>query len=314
MTVDKLVDSTQLDSDLTSVANAIRTKGGTSASLSFPNDFVSAIGNIPTGITPTGTKSISITPNGTTTEDVTNYANAEITTNVPTTLKLGVIRPDAELVQTWNYDKLIVQNEGKTIPAYNTNSNTLLEWTALTPTYSTDLNTYDYYLLIRTLSIPIYNVTTTGQGRQEYAITTAAYEIQNTPANYAKAILDGTTTNNVRVVTLDQVGNYGRSIHWSNASTLTMTSSTNQGAFQQVVVGPAMSAGTVTARAPRLCIRGDSNILNSTYWGALTDIRFQYVLQLWRAPKNNLNYNGWCMHEQMIQAIDCANSSPYTLT
>lgn len=34
------------------------------------------------GITPTGTKQISITQNGTTTEDVTNYANAEITVNV----------------------------------------------------------------------------------------------------------------------------------------------------------------------------------------------------------------------------------------
>lgn len=49
MSVDKLVDSTQLDSDLTSVANAIRTKGGTSASLAFPADFVSAIGAIPSG-------------------------------------------------------------------------------------------------------------------------------------------------------------------------------------------------------------------------------------------------------------------------
>ena len=38
--------------------------------------------NVPTGITPTGTKQISITENGTTTEDVTNYANAEITVNV----------------------------------------------------------------------------------------------------------------------------------------------------------------------------------------------------------------------------------------
>lgn len=35
--------------DLTSVANAIRTKGGTSASLAFPADFISAIGAIPTG-------------------------------------------------------------------------------------------------------------------------------------------------------------------------------------------------------------------------------------------------------------------------
>lgn len=49
MAVDKLVDSTQLDADLTSVANAIRTKGGTSASLAFPSGFVSAINAIPTG-------------------------------------------------------------------------------------------------------------------------------------------------------------------------------------------------------------------------------------------------------------------------
>jgi hypothetical protein len=49
MAVDKLVDSTQLDADLTSVANAIRTKGGTSASLAFPAGFVSAVQAIPSG-------------------------------------------------------------------------------------------------------------------------------------------------------------------------------------------------------------------------------------------------------------------------
>ena len=53
MAVDKLVDSTQLDSDLTSVANAIRTKGGTSAQLAFPAGFVQAIGDIQTGGTDT---------------------------------------------------------------------------------------------------------------------------------------------------------------------------------------------------------------------------------------------------------------------
>jgi hypothetical protein len=35
--------------DLTSVANAIRAKGGTSASLAFPSGFVSAVQAIPTG-------------------------------------------------------------------------------------------------------------------------------------------------------------------------------------------------------------------------------------------------------------------------
>lgn len=49
MAVDKLVDSTQLDADLTSVANAIRAKGGTSGQLAFPAGFVSAVEAIPTG-------------------------------------------------------------------------------------------------------------------------------------------------------------------------------------------------------------------------------------------------------------------------
>ena len=49
MAVDKATDSAQLDADLTSVANAIRTKGGTSAQLAFPADFVSAINAISGG-------------------------------------------------------------------------------------------------------------------------------------------------------------------------------------------------------------------------------------------------------------------------
>lgn len=49
MALDKLVDSSQLDADLTSVANAIRTKGGTNGQLSFPQGFVDAIDAIPTG-------------------------------------------------------------------------------------------------------------------------------------------------------------------------------------------------------------------------------------------------------------------------
>lgn len=62
------------DTDLTTVADAIRTKGGTSAALKWPSGYVDAVDAIPTGITPTGT--ISITSNGT--HDVTNYASANV--------------------------------------------------------------------------------------------------------------------------------------------------------------------------------------------------------------------------------------------
>lgn len=46
----ELVNADQLDSDLTAVGNAIRSKGGTSAKLSFPSGMISAIGAISTGV------------------------------------------------------------------------------------------------------------------------------------------------------------------------------------------------------------------------------------------------------------------------
>lgn len=49
MALDKLVDSTQLDSDLSSIADAIRAKSGGSNQLAFPAGFVSEIQAIPSG-------------------------------------------------------------------------------------------------------------------------------------------------------------------------------------------------------------------------------------------------------------------------
>lgn len=48
MAFDKIIDSAQLESDLTSVAAAIRAKGATADPLSFPAGFVSAVNNIST--------------------------------------------------------------------------------------------------------------------------------------------------------------------------------------------------------------------------------------------------------------------------
>lgn len=46
----KMVDTDQLEADLTAVANSIRTKGETTGTLAFPAGFQEAVANISTGI------------------------------------------------------------------------------------------------------------------------------------------------------------------------------------------------------------------------------------------------------------------------
>lgn len=84
-------------SDLTDVADAIRTRGGTSALLSFPNEFVDAIENIPHDEAPSGT--ISITQNGT--FDVFEYASAEV--NIPGTPSGTISITENGTVNVTNY-------------------------------------------------------------------------------------------------------------------------------------------------------------------------------------------------------------------
>ena len=44
MPINKFIDSNKLESDLTAVANAIRSKTGTTEALSFPNGYIEDIG------------------------------------------------------------------------------------------------------------------------------------------------------------------------------------------------------------------------------------------------------------------------------
>ena len=74
-----LIEETSMEN----IADAIRSKNGLTTKYK-PAEMADAISAISGGgITPTGTKTINITQNGTTTENVTNYASAEISVNVP---------------------------------------------------------------------------------------------------------------------------------------------------------------------------------------------------------------------------------------
>lgn len=77
------------NSSLEDIADAIRSKIGTQTKYK-PSEMADAISAISGGgITPTGTKTINLTQNGTTTEDVTIYANAQVNVNVPSVTPTG---------------------------------------------------------------------------------------------------------------------------------------------------------------------------------------------------------------------------------
>lgn len=92
-----MADYRVTDTELTSIANAIRTKGATQASLEFPTGFVTAIDNIPTGREPI-LQSKTVTENGTVTPDQGYDGLSDVTVNV---------EGGAELVGILKYGKTI---------------------------------------------------------------------------------------------------------------------------------------------------------------------------------------------------------------
>ena len=204
-------------------------------------------------------------------------------------VKKYVIRPDAELVQTYTADELVVADLGLTIPAYATSNKVILTGAALTPKVTVDLNNYDYFVTMRSLSIPIYDTDTRQKGRCDYTIAAYHYELVHVPANTVQTI-DGTKAITSAANLITALGSTGREIYWTSATAMAANNVATYGtnAFAQA---PTISGSTLTVKAPTYNIRGSTTYMTSGAWSHLTDIRNQYIIQVWRAPKGNVN--GW---------------------
>lgn len=228
-------------------------------------------------------------------------------------LVLGVIRPDAELVHQVTYDKHVVADLGKTIPAYKTARETFVASETLSPTIPLDYSTYDYYVVCKGLAIPEYAAGTAyGKGRQEYAMQLGLYDLTFLPAGTYRSQRQGYSAGAYNVVTPTTKIIY---LYWSSSSALTVTGGTS--GAQTILTAPTRTAsgqsGQLTLKTPQLTLAGSSSYMTSTYYNALSDIRYQYVIDVWRAPKGNLNLDGWGAAQLDKHVADCyANGGTLT--
>ena len=237
------------------------------------------------------------------------------------TLKRGVVRPDAELVQTWSGDYLAHTDKSITIPSYSTTATTLYTGTASSTKPTLSNANYRYYVLERFLTIPQYSVTTKAAGRQEYTAMSICYEIVQFPGSTFKALVDGTAYTSRNTAAIAAGNAFVRCLYWSSGSALAVYTANTYGCAQTMTapsVSSATSASpTLTITEPSLTIRGSGTYLSSTYYNAITDIRAQYVIELYRVPldtDSTYGISGWGHYTQMLNNINCAQSSTHKLT
>lgn len=226
-------------------------------------------------------------------------------------IKPVLMRPDAEKIATYTYDKWAVEDEGLTLPAYSTSAQTIMASANLEPTLSLSFNDYDYYVVQRHFCYPTYSITTKAKGRVEYYFASYCYEASAIPGGTYIAFVNGTTKISGNSV-MNAATTAARLFYWSSGSAVALYSSTSTGLYM-TPVSPTISSSVMTIKSPTFGTKGSGTYFSSTFANAMTDVRFQYVIEVYRAPKGHLNVDGFSVlqNEQII--ADCVNSATHKL-
>ena len=67
---------------------------------------------------------------------------------------------------------------------------------------------------------------------------------------------------------------------------------------------PVISGTTLTVKAPNYGITGNTKQMTSAAWSHITDIRYQYVVEAYRAPKGK-GQDGWGLTSSILHLLSC---------
>lgn len=228
-------------------------------------------------------------------------------------LKVGVLRGDAELVQRWTYDKLAVADEGYTIPAYTTTSQTVKE--SETIEIEIDPMNYHYFTCMRWMSYPVYNASTKTKGRYESFHGCWYSELSHVPSAWYKSA-EGDTAAPNEYYKNQSLYTIFRCLYYQTNSQFGISENNSYGVPIYTSYVPAYSTSThkLTIKTPQMYLRGDSTYFTSTAWNMMTDIRYQYVIELYRLPIDRTDVTAWGTTSQLVRILDAWDSDSKTLT
>lgn len=231
----------------------------------------------------------------------------DVTSGGTVILKDYVLRPDAELIQTYSEDVRVVEDLGLTIPPYQTSAYTFKSQSPLTPSVPIgvqNIDAYDFYAAFRWLAYPIYDDNQIIPYMPEFLSGSGLLEGVVFPRDVIK-MKDGNYYGNrtfLSSLSTSQVG-----LYWGNISTPSVSG---------INIGPNCAFSGVnpnqtswTLYSPTLRITANSSYFAQAAWEKMTDIRYQWIIEVFRSPRNNLNIDGWGLRQGDEQIIDCWNNS-----
>lgn len=229
-------------------------------------------------------------------------------------IKFPVIRPDAELVQRWSVDHLLVADDGVTLPEAPVAAKIDLVESEQLPDITVDLTNYKYFVSQRTIAYPIYSNSEIGRGRFEYGICESCYETLALNANEFVSLVDSDKSypsgSFVFVGTIQTRGLY----FTATIGSMGVYTSATYGLYS-VPNTPSLIGSAIRLSLPSLSVRCQANIYDEPFWNVTTDIRYQYIVEIWRTPKgSDRDMDGWSNTMQMERALDCVLSQSHTLT
>lgn len=231
-------------------------------------------------------------------------ADGALTTGAASTrLVVGAMRPDAELVQSYKFNKNLVGDSLGTWPGYTTSATTLVASSQI-GTYQANVTDYSYSVLLLMYMKPTYSTATNGKGRLEYWMGSYVYDLCDIAPNSFVAASGKTYASRNLVLSGNPTG---REFYWTSGSAVNIYSTASYGLYMTPTHPTISDSGVITFSSPAFMTRGSSTYFTNTYMNAVTDVNIQYIFELYRSPNNSANIDGFMATSLAKRIMDGIN-------